>query len=364
MNIPLCRLVLLSVALALGFLRAAGQTIPQPMTVPPRVVLMQDEANLRLKAALDRRYTALIVRRAAWVQRARDFNNTYVGRNFPEGSSEAIAGASEAAWLQRERTDYGQEVARFDIDVQGLAYDMPAARDEMVALARRLPNWTFDEVDRVRGVMFDMRRDGDRGATVIDMSNAWVAINARAGDPALAAAAAAGAGPALRGIGTQSFEDCTIFALAAATGRPYGLVAALAGEIIRGNTTRGRADRDDPTGMIKRVGMNVYEVILLTEALGMVDVVRSENFAVTVREGHAVMVDVAMVANDLRVAHHEVVLSRTFQHDGQTWFEVIDSNLGINARHYVTQGELLTLISEHGVAYRPEPNHTVPLLRP
>lgn len=364
MNATVHRLIRLVAVLSLGSARASGQSLVQPETVPPAIILVQEEGNLRQRAALEVRYGPLRARQAAWLQRARDFNGTYVGRNFPEGSREARAGAAESAWLTREAADYGRDVGVFDAEVAGLRLDETARIREMAALAARLPNWTRDEVDRARQVMTRVRLDGDRRVTFNALANTWTAVEARDGDPAFAARAAAGAGPSLSGIGTQSFEDCTIFALAAATGRPYGVVAALAGEMLRDSTARGRADRDDPEGAIKRAGLDTNEIVVLTEALGQAEVVPSGSFARTLREGHAIMVDVALVGDGFRVGHHEVVLSRTFQHEGQAWFEMIDSNLGVNERHYLSEGELFTLLNENGITYRPDPHRTVPLLRP
>jgi hypothetical protein len=60
---------------------------------------------------------------------------------------------------------------------------------------------------------------------------------------------------------------------------------------------------------------------------------------------------------------HEVVLTKTFQHGGETWFEMMDSNQGPQRRLFLSSQELNTILNENGVAYRPEPGMTPMLLR-
>lgn len=60
---------------------------------------------------------------------------------------------------------------------------------------------------------------------------------------------------------------------------------------------------------------------------------------------------------------HEVVLTKTFQHGGESWFAMMDSNQGPVRRLYLSAKELSTMLQENGVAFRPEPGTTPKLLR-
>ena len=57
------------------------------------------------------------------------------------------------------------------------------------------------------------------------------------------------------------------------------------------------------------------------------------------------------------------MLTKVFQHAGETWFEMMDSNQGPQQRLYVSATELNTVMQENGVAFRPEPGTTPRLLR-
>jgi hypothetical protein len=61
---------------------------------------------------------------------------------------------------------------------------------------------------------------------------------------------------------------------------------------------------------------------------------------------------------------HEVVLTKTFEHAGAPWFEMMDSNRGPDRRLYVSAAELDTILQENGVTIRPERGTTPSLLRP
>lgn len=369
MKLPFVRPLIIAAVLVCHVGPASAQGPVPPPAVPPADIIAQEAANLRFKATLDRRYDALRARHSAWTQRAIAFNRDRAGRNFQERSPEARAAAAESAWLSQERTDYALDVARFVHDLEQLRIDRAAKIRAMATLARALPNWEQGEVERVQSIMRRLQLDGVQDVTLLEMLNTWVQIEARDGDATLAAAAAAGAGPAgLRNTDPQSFEDCTIYAVASATGRPYSVVAALAGEIVRDNAARGDGDRDDPESVIKNHGLDGDEVILLTEAFGEAELVPSGAFVRTLQEGRPVLLSVAPITkneeNILKEGNHAVVLSRTFQHDGQTWFEMIDSNLPAGQRRYLTQPELLIVLRENGISYRPEDGRTVPLLRP
>ena len=50
-------------------------------------------------------------------------------------------------------------------------------------------------------------------------------------------------------------------------------------------------------------------------------------------------------------------------HDGETWFVIMDSNQGPQRRLFLSSSELNTILQENGVAFRPESGTTPSLLR-
>jgi hypothetical protein len=84
------------------------------------------------------------------------------------------------------------------------------------------------------------------------------------------------------------------------------------------------------------------------------------DFPKTLNEGRPVLVNVIPASGNFD-SGHEVVLTKTFQHDGETWYEMMDSNQGAQRRLYMSANELATIQKENGVAFRPE-SKTVPKL--
>lgn len=355
------RVLLFAFTLA-GWNTLAGQTPPMPVTVPPHAILMDEPVNLRAKTSLDDRYRALRERREALHRRVEGFNRDFAGRTFPDGSPEALAGAREQAWLSVEWPAYRHDTARFAVDVDALLVDRERQTALVVALARS-KHWDPEEIARVRSISSELRGDGDRSVLSGAIKLTWDRIEGRDGNVELAREAAAGEGPQLSDIGTQSFNDCTIFAVASAAGMPYGAVAAQATQMIRDAAWRGQADRDDPQGAIERWGLLGDEVILLAETFGRARLVPSGEFAAVLREGLPVMVCVNVVDDDLHLSLHETVLSRVFRHEDETWYEMIDSNTEVTKRRYLSSRELFILLEENGVAYQPEAGSTVRPLR-
>lgn len=233
----------------------------------------------------------------------------------------------------------------------------------ITALALKL-KWDASERDRLDKALNSLQVDG--AGISEDARLAWVAILARGQDEALVQEAAQGSGRGFPGAGEQNgYSDCTIYALANATGRPYGYVAALANKFISEGQWRNAAERADPEHEVFKTGggLNGGEVVMLTEALGQVEVVPSSAFAKTLKEGRPLMVSVVPPNGNFNLGH-EVVLSKTFQHNGGTWFEMIDSNQsGPWQRRYLSQEELQTVLQENGVAFRAEPGTIPKLLR-
>lgn len=230
------------------------------------------------------------------------------------------------------------------------------------ALARR-QQWDTKERDRLARALKALTVDGDRNATAAMIQQSWRDILARGDDKKFAQAASSGEGPGLPGAGTQTqFEDCAIFALANAAHLPYGVVAARATQFIREGEWRPAAERADPQKTIQQRGLMGGEVVLLAEAFGQVEVVASTAFAKTLKQGRPVMVNVIPASGNMS-AGHQVVLTKTFQHGNETWYEMMDSNQGPMRRLYLSHKELNTILQENGVVFTPEPGTVPQLLR-
>lgn len=256
------------------------------------------------------------------------------------------------------------ETLRDEVDRLADAIDAAIVANTIAAmnsLAKRL-GWSAEELARLDKALNGLSIDGDAGATDIQIRSAWQAVLAR-NDGEFARHAAAGAGPGYAGAGRQTqYEDCAIFALANAAGLPYGVAAARAARLIGEGEWRDAAARANPQQAIERGGLTGGEVVMLAEAFGEVEVVRSADFPKVLGEGRPVMINVVPVSGDVNKGH-EVVLSKTFQQGGETWYEMMDSNQGPSRRLYLTARELQTVLQENGVAFRPEAGTTPRLLR-
>lgn len=231
----------------------------------------------------------------------------------------------------------------------------------MNALAKQL-GWSADEQARLNEALNKLGGDGDPASSA-QISQAWDSVLARGHGGDLAREAAQGEGPGFPGSGKQTgYQDCAIFALANASGQPYGVVAARAAKLIGEGEWRNAAERANPQKTIERKGLIGGEVVMLTEALGQAEVVASTDFAKTLKGGRPVMVNVVPENGDVK-SGHEVVLTKAFQHGGETWYEMMDSNQGPQRRLYLSAKELNTILQEKGVAFRPDSGTTPRLLR-
>lgn len=229
----------------------------------------------------------------------------------------------------------------------------------MNALAKKL-GWSADEQARLDKALNSLGADGD--GTSAQSREAWQNVLARGQGESFAREASQGEGPGFPSAGTQSHQDCAVFALANASGLPYGVVATRATELIRQGEWRDAAERANPQKAIEKKGLIGGEVVMLAEALGQAEMVSRTDFAKTLKEGRAVMVGVVPVDGDFRNGH-QVVLTKAFQRGGETWYEMVDSNQGPQRRLYMSEQELTRIQKENGVAFRPEPGTTTTLLR-
>jgi len=234
---------------------------------------------------------------------------------------------------------------------------------DTMTIAVRNSAWTAQEKDRAEIALNGLDDDGS-AATDADIRRIWQDVQARRGNAVLARKAAQGKGPGLPGAGQQTIhQDCAVFALANAAGVPYGVAAARAAEFIRAGAWRPAEERANAEQAIEKFGLMGGEVILVAEAFGKVSIVPSWEFAATLQEGRPVLVNLVPYDGSLS-GGHEVLLTRTFPHDGATWFEMIDSNeAGARQRLYLSEKELRMMLKESGVSITRDEDSTPQLLR-
>jgi len=229
------------------------------------------------------------------------------------------------------------------------------------ALAKQL-GWTVDEQARLDKALNRLGIDPTTWSDSDKIRRIWHGVLTRGQSADLDQEASQGEGLGFPGSGKQTHQDCAVFALANAAGLPYGVVASRAAELIRKGEWRNAGERADPQKAIEEKGLTGGEVVMLAEAFGRAEVVPFSDFAKTLREGRPVLVNV-MPTNGVVRFGHEVVLTKTFQHGGETWYVVMDSSQGPQQRLFLSGKELNTILKENGVAFRPEPGTTPRLLR-
>lgn len=235
-------------------------------------------------------------------------------------------------------------------------FNKRAVIKDAIVLSRTL-RWEKQKRDRLAEALKHLDLPDDFTPAPGDAARIWRDVVARPESPELVAEAGRARGAELwsAGAGQQTVHgDCAIFALANAAGVPYSVVAARAGELIRQAPWRSSAERAKPQATME-AGLTGAEVLMLTESLGQVQVVPPSRFAETLRQSRPVMVNV--------FPGHEVVLSKSFQHSGETWYEVIDSYQGPLRRLYISHRELTTLLNENGIVYQSAPRAGIKLLR-
>lgn len=291
----------------------------------------------------DEEYNSLQAWRTRYIETAKAFN-------------EEVANASRAPGVAADQSASAPEPA---VDLLG-----PKGRRVVKAmndLARKL-GWSPEEQDRLDKALHSLGVDPATWSDNRQIQRIWKDVFARGQDPLLLQEASQGGGLGFPGAGKQSnAQDCAVFALANAAGLPYEVVAGRAAELIRQGEWRSADERANPQRTIER-GLIGGEVVMLAEAFGRAEVVAPSDFARTLTEGRPVMVCVVPKGGDLG-SGHEVVLTKTFQHDGETWYVMMDSYLDPEQRRFLSARELNTMLTENGVAFRPEPDTTPQLLR-
>lgn len=303
---------------------------------------------------------ALKSRSAAEVKIAR-IKAFRAGLNLPV---DAAADAKAAAALKTAE----ESLKKIDDGIKLLEESLLKASQEMLesmgSLAKRL-NWSGEEQARLTKALNELDFDGDPSATPALIRQTWQGIFARGGGKDFREEASKGIGPGFQGEGAgeqTQYNDCAVFALANAAGVPYGVAAGKAAELIRQGEWRTPASRERPRELIEKSGLNGAEVIMLAESLGQAEVVRSSDFKKALKNGSPVMVNVTPRSGNLNNGH-QVVLTKSFQHEGASWYEMIDSSQGAHQRLYLSADELDTILQENGIAFRREPGQTPKLLR-
>lgn len=348
---PIHTLALLA-ALIPGLLgQASAQQIPALIALPP------DLAASDIALAAHR--TELSQERASLHSKINDMNARCAV--VVEGSAAEDACRHEQAELTIALNSHIEKSNDFNEDAQSALITFQMLKN-MDALAKKL-GWSSEKQARLHTALHKLDFDGDPNVTREQIRRAWQDVLNRSLDADLLKEASQGGGLGFPGAGTQTVHnDCTIFALANATGRPYGEVGASATELIRQGEWRSAGDRANPQAAIENNGLRGGEVVMLAESFGQAEVVPSSDFARTLNAGRPVMINVVPPSGHMN-SGHEVVLTKTFQHGGETWFVMMDSNRGPERRLFLSSKELNTMLQENGVAYHPEPGTTPALLR-
>lgn len=330
----------------------------------PDIAAIPSGLQAEQKAMFEKQLAGIAELRTAFKTAMADYNNT-PRSGIVVGSSQEKELNLKIATVNLSRANYISAVKAFN---EAMAAERAAMKTRLRYIkmmnnhVQGLEYWDQKKKDRVNAALHQLESDGDLEATSTQVRDAWSHILARDSAKDLAAEAAQGEGPGFPGAGTQSHEDCAVFALANAAGLPYGLVAARAADLIGKAGWRPPEERSAPERTIARRGLNGGEVIILAETFGQATVVPSKDFAAALGKGGRILVNVFPADGDLE-GGHEIVLTKTFQHDGETWFAVMDSNQAPDKMLYLSSKELHTILQENGVLFQPEPNRTVPLLR-
>src|SRR6185436_4133957 len=124
--------------------------------------------------------------------------------------------------------------------------------------------------------------------------------------------------------------------------------ATRAAELIRQGKWRSEEERADPAATIMKHGLWGGEVVMLAEVFGKAEIISFKDFEKVVGEGRPVMVNIIPASGKVS-SGHEVVLAKTFKHNGETFYEMIDSNeKDAWQRRYISHKELYDIIKENG----------------
>lgn len=222
----------------------------------------------------------------------------------------------------------------------------------ILILAKKM-RWNPEKQARLEKALKEIGFDGQDEITAENVRAGWSAIRKNTDDKALMQAADK-SGTHLATVGQQNGNDCAVAAIATASGLPYGDVATQAMHLIQQGEWRQQAMRDHPQDALKQ-GLTGGEVILLAESLGRTEIVPSTKLEAALKRGQPVMVNVAVTDNETQTwVGHQIVLTKTFRHDGNTWYEMADTRYP-DSRFFVTPEKLNLIIQEKGIAVARDP---------
>lgn len=352
----------LKVCLAAVAMSCAGLVLPSHgQQIPALVVVSAAAASAQPSLTVQR--SALENERDTLRRRVAELNSACAGIDARD-SAKVLSCTRRKQALQSDMIRHIHKSEAFnkaaDAMTRGCAGDNRCTIDAMNALARYL-QWRPAQRRQLNVALNALVVDRDPTSDAASIRRTWETVLKRGG--ALAAVAAQGDGPGFPGAGTQtSFNDCAVFALANAAGIPYGVVAAQATRFIRQGEWRSAAQRADPQKTIETEGLNGGETLMVANAIGHARVVEVSDFASSLRQGRHVLLNVVPANGDVGNGH-EVVLTKAFQYQNETWYEMMDSNQGPLRRLYLSAHELNTIHRENGVVYGPESSGTPTLLR-
>lgn len=339
-----CVLVLLMIFAAATVSRAEGPSANGPLYI--EVILADLEQAWKNLEGSERKIDRINAFRA--------------GLSLPKDAA-ADAKAAEALKVAEEALRKTEE------NIDRLEKALPDAEKALLrsvgALAHRL-KWSGEELKRLGEAFSALPFDKEPTTTSAQKRKVWKEMLSRRGKD-FADDASKGAGPTMQsaGAGEQIDEnsDCTVFALANAAGVPYGVAASRAAELLREAQWRPPASRENPGVTIEEKGLYGAEVIFMAESLGQAEVIKSTDFMRALKEGRPVLANVAPQHGGS--GGHQVVITKTFQRGGETWYEMMDSAQGPRDRLYLSAGELDTILLENGIAFSPEREQKPRMLR-
>lgn len=273
---------------------------------------------------------------------------TTVARDLWAGKEKEAAVAyvnAKAAWIKAEN--------RFPVrppEIYDIVDDTKRIVTGVKETAKKL-GWAEADRARLDAALTALGPDGTEELTSDKVEFAWSLTISKTDDPDLSKAADAVAGQVRPAVAQQGKNDCAVAAVATAAGLPYDTVAARAEEILGKAEWLTPYERKAPLEEVSvRGGFNGGETVMLAESLGQVEVVSSGEFAKVVEAGRPVMARVITSSGE----DHEVVLTRAFQYEGKTWFEMADPG-SPKARRFVSQEHLNSILMEKGIAFRSDP---------
>lgn len=245
---------------------------------------------------------------------------------------------------------------------KGVAELDTKTRDRFVRLApaKLKSSWTRVDEARVRNFLSSSPMPGWAYDHAL-VSKTWAAVLEENPDGTTIRNATTFASPAVRSgtmverqdFGQQATNSCALHAIANALQIPLTDVWSRTAEIFEaayGGTTNERKD----INVALSKGLYSEEFAVIAESLGRIEVVGPKRFSALIAAGKPVLVHLAVPDTSGNMGH-EVVLDRTFQMNGETWYEMVDSNqTGQWDRRFLSASELNVLLKEKGLVVHPE----------